>query len=308
MTVPFTSPITVSWTISAANDAGQDSITAAQTRTSDIADLVVVSRGTVVTVADSGDFANSSGSQKTHAITGSFSSVAYTGELGGADDVTATAVGVEGRASQTPTVAGAGAKSVTTYGGAFFATGNTNGTSVAYGVYATASGADTNWAGYFAGNVSISGALTVGSFAAVDVDGKVVTHASGAATSKFVKGEILGSSYVATDQTTSSGTPVDLTTTQHITFTLEADMDVLITCTATAYNTTAAVLAAIVADVNGSDTTLVNYELKGANAQAGLVGSMKASLSAGSNTIKLQFATTGTNTHFLMRCIKVERA
>ena len=48
-----------------------------------------------------------------------------------------------------------------TYGGYFSATGDTAGISTTYGIYSTASGADTNYAGYFNGNVKITGKLTV---------------------------------------------------------------------------------------------------------------------------------------------------
>ncbi len=49
------------------------------------------------------------------------------------------------------------------YGGYFDAFNNTNGTTVSYGIYATANGADTNWAGYFnLGNVYIANELRIG--------------------------------------------------------------------------------------------------------------------------------------------------
>ncbi|MDQ7780832.1 MAG: hypothetical protein RDV41_14140, partial [Planctomycetota bacterium] len=44
-----------------------------------------------------------------------------------------------------------------TYGVYAQGVGTTNGTSTAYGIYATASGADTNWAGYFSGDVNLTG-------------------------------------------------------------------------------------------------------------------------------------------------------
>lgn len=48
-----------------------------------------------------------------------------------------------------------------TYGGYFSATGDTGGSSTAYGILATASGADTNYAGYFSGNVEVDGAVDI---------------------------------------------------------------------------------------------------------------------------------------------------
>jgi hypothetical protein len=50
-----------------------------------------------------------------------------------------------------------------TYGGWFTATGDTAGTSTAYGIYAAATGADTNWAGYFNGNTNTTGTATINS-------------------------------------------------------------------------------------------------------------------------------------------------
>lgn len=50
----------------------------------------------------------------------------------------------------------------TNYGGCFIVIGTTEGTSICYGVYADASGADVNWAGYFAdGDVLIENTLHV---------------------------------------------------------------------------------------------------------------------------------------------------
>ncbi|HUX58636.1 MAG TPA: hypothetical protein VMV77_16820, partial [Bacteroidales bacterium] len=57
-----------------------------------------------------------------------------------------------------------------TYGGHFTAEGDTAGASTCYGVYCTASGADTNWAGYFAWNVGITGAITI------SADVATITH------------------------------------------------------------------------------------------------------------------------------------
>ncbi len=61
------------------------------------------------------------------------------------------------------------------YGGRFITTGTTAGTSSAYGIYASASGADTNYAGYFGGNLYATGTIT---FSGLTTDG-VVTVSSG---------------------------------------------------------------------------------------------------------------------------------
>ena len=58
-----------------------------------------------------------------------------------------------------------------TYGGRFSAVGDSNGTSTSYGIYANASGADTNWAGYFAnGEVLMENRLSIGSFYGIGMD------------------------------------------------------------------------------------------------------------------------------------------
>ncbi len=46
--------------------------------------------------------------------------------------------------------------------GGYFAAGNTGGTGSHYGIYATVIGAGTDYAGYFSGNVSVTGTLTKG--------------------------------------------------------------------------------------------------------------------------------------------------
>ena len=73
---------------------------------------------------------------------------------------TVSMFGVYGLANNTGST-DAGVKN--TYGGYFSGTGDAAGTSTAYGVYATATGADTNWAGYFNGNVFVNGTVNASS-------------------------------------------------------------------------------------------------------------------------------------------------
>lgn len=60
-----------------------------------------------------------------------------------------------------------------TFGGVFSATGVAAGTAATttYGIYVSASGADTNWAAYLVGNANITGALTLGTPLGVTMGG-----------------------------------------------------------------------------------------------------------------------------------------
>ncbi|OGD88073.1 hypothetical protein A3D04_04975 [Candidatus Curtissbacteria bacterium RIFCSPHIGHO2_02_FULL_40_16b] len=105
---------------------------------------------------------------------GIYSSTAKSGADGSvvANTLTTNTYGIVGSASNTSTDLGA---SVTrnTYGGYFSASGVTDGVHNAYGIYATASGADTNYAGYFYGNVTVGGTITT----AIDVSDANITTA-----------------------------------------------------------------------------------------------------------------------------------
>jgi hypothetical protein len=103
-------------------------------------------------------------------------------------------------------------------------------------------------------------------------------------------GAVIASDRVATSETTASTTPADLATTQHLTFTMDEAGDVLIFAACAGSNNTAGAVALIHADVNGSDTELSRGTSTTVNQQFCLCGALTASLSAGSNTIKLQFA------------------
>jgi hypothetical protein len=86
---------------------------------------------------------------------GSYSSVAKTGA-----DTNASTTIVYGQYNSGSNTGSTDVGTKYTYGSYNSAVGDTAGTSVAYGVYGTASGADTNWAGWFNGNVNVVGTLS----------------------------------------------------------------------------------------------------------------------------------------------------
>lgn len=75
-------------------------------------------------------------------------------------DTNADATNVRGVNVQAQNTGSTAVGTRTTMGGYFAGTGDTAGTSTAYGIYATASGADTNYAGYFEGNILSTGSVT----------------------------------------------------------------------------------------------------------------------------------------------------
>ncbi len=75
-------------------------------------------------------------------------------------DTNADATNVRGVNVQAQNTGSTNVGTKTTMGGYFLAAGDTNGTSTAYGIYATASGADTNYAGYFYGDILSTGSIT----------------------------------------------------------------------------------------------------------------------------------------------------
>ena len=77
-------------------------------------------------------------------------------------DTNADATNVRGVNVQAQNTGSTNAGTRTTMGGYFSGTGDTAGTSTAYGIYATATGADTNYAGYFSGDVAVTGTIEQG--------------------------------------------------------------------------------------------------------------------------------------------------
>jgi hypothetical protein len=124
---------------------------------------------------------------------------------------------------------------------------------------------------------------------------------------EWLRGEILGSNFVATEETTTSGTPTDLTTTQSITFTLESAQDVLIFAACTSYNTTASGVNTLTFDIDGTDYTAVSGTMDAASSQYPLCAVQKRSLTSGSHTIKLQFHRNSGTAGFKDRGIFVAR-
>lgn len=116
-------------------------------------------QGTNVTVTDANTWNSNSG---TKTVTGLRGAATANGTTQGTNN-NRTVYGVVGSATNTGVV-NSGTNIRDTFGGNFTALGDTNGVATAYGVYATASGADTNWAGYFnAGNVYVADRLLVNS-------------------------------------------------------------------------------------------------------------------------------------------------
>ncbi len=77
-------------------------------------------------------------------------------------DTNADATNVRGINVQAQNTGSTNAGTRTTMGGYFLAAGDSNGASTAYGVYSTATGADLNYAGHFAGIVSLGEATAPG--------------------------------------------------------------------------------------------------------------------------------------------------
>jgi hypothetical protein len=122
-------------------------------------------------------------------------------------------------------------------------------------------------------------------------------------------GKCLGSSFVATEQSTTSASFVDLTTTQHLAFTLDVACDVVVMASTDTFNSTASAVNRIGIDVDGSDTGY-DYEMpaSGANKIVQMSAQYKVALSAGAHTIKLQFATNAGTASYRQRGISVWRA
>ncbi|MCH8908376.1 MAG: hypothetical protein IH840_14910 [Candidatus Heimdallarchaeota archaeon] len=89
---------------------------------------------------------------------GIYSTISNTGEdIAASGSITHTIYGIYSTAANTGSVLSGSPLTRNTYGGYFSATGETDpdATSTAYGIYATAASADTNYAGYFAGDILI---------------------------------------------------------------------------------------------------------------------------------------------------------
>lgn len=123
------------------------------------------------------------------------------------------------------------------------------------------------------------------------------------------KGGLLAAiSDVRTSETTTSTSYVDLTTTQHVTFTLDVTSDVLVTMHCNVANTSAGGNCLVAVDVDGTDSDVIQQDCVSANEPYMASGSiLLSSLAAGSHTLKMQFRVgTGTGS-FKWRVMKIER-
>ncbi len=163
------------------------------------------------------------------------------------------------------------------------------------------------------GDILYRGAATWARLGAGTAGQRLMTGGTGANPSwAFVKGEILGLSYVATDQSTSSSSLADLTTADSVTITLESQQDVLVLWTANIYQSTAGANNRDIVDLDGSDEAASQIDHTAAAVNSGMAAVLTykiASLSAGSHTIKIQHAAVGGGTaHWRNRSMIVMRA
>lgn len=125
----------------------------------------------------------------------------------------------------------------------------------------------------------------------------------------FVKhsGKVIGTSRVPTQQSTASATPVDLTTVQSITFTLDESTTLLITGSCWVVNTNAAGNSSgLYVDVNGTDTQIGVATAASTSSAETMYGEHEVTLVAGTHTIKLQFTSaTAGSSFFADRLLKV---
>jgi hypothetical protein len=151
--------------------------------------------GVRTSVNDTGNY-NPNTSGQTRQTYGDFVSVNSTGTTGTGSPHTRNTYGYIGLVSNTGAVtSGTGLRN--TYGGFFSATGDANGSSVAYGVYGAALGADNNWAGYFVGDSNTTGNFAVGVSATTALDAKAT-----------ILQDNIGSPVTLTQSSTASGVPV----------------------------------------------------------------------------------------------------
>lgn len=122
-------------------------------------------------------------------------------------------------------------------------------------------------------------------------------------------GEILDALTVLTLETTTSGTGADLATTQHITFSVDENTQILVVVSATCSNSTATAVDRLVVDVDGTDTTLAQTTCNSSGANYNVSGQIEiAALASGSHTIKLQFSTNAGTATFSNRTITLYRS
>lgn len=117
-------------------------------------------------------------------------------------------------------------------------------------------------------------------------------------------GLLIATSYVATSETATSTSGTDLTTTQHLTFTLDENCDLWIHAGCDANNSGGNVCRVEV-DYEGSDT-IVGVTTGTNNLAVG--GAVKVAATAGSRTVKMQFSVNASTGTFQRRWISVWKA
>lgn len=124
----------------------------------------------------------------------------------------------------------------------------------------------------------------------------------------LVANERKGYSEVATGESTGSGTPVSLTTTQTVSFTLGATEDVEVTCKADASGSVAANARIYAKLDSGTAFLLGRVPLAAGGLLATVMGShVFASVGSGAHTITFQFSTSAGTMTFSDRCMTVRR-
>jgi len=121
-------------------------------------------------------------------------------------------------------------------------------------------------------------------------------------------GELLGSNYVATGESTSSGSFVDLATVQSLTVVLDEVCDVVVFAAALTNNNVASSSNAIAVNLDGvaSSITATNCGVAGSN--YAISGMIRLSASSGTRVFKLQFRAAANTETFLNRGIFILRA
>jgi hypothetical protein len=123
-------------------------------------------------------------------------------------------------------------------------------------------------------------------------------------------GELLGHSFVQTDQTTTVSTAVDLATADSVSFTLDAPSDVLLVYSAIAYVGTGGFACTNYVFVDGTNAASVNYTSPAtANSLFAAPISWKAAgLAAGAHTLTVRHSVqAGATAHWLFRTVQIVR-
>jgi hypothetical protein len=119
-------------------------------------------------------------------------------------------------------------------------------------------------------------------------------------------GYVIGRSRVDTSETTTSATPVELTTTQQIAFTLDVTSDIEIHVTCGTSNSSAGATNRVEMDLDGSSTIVSRLQAAGAGANYNVAGHIiYTSVAAGAHTLKLKFDTTAGTATFFNRMMTV---